>query len=73
MNDDINNKVATYESHLREAEHNIEDALKSICSLRGSKELNDIRKSLKDALGLVQYNICGTFKLYDNPDINICA
>ena len=66
---EINEKVATYESHLREAERNIENALKSICSLYGSPELGDVHKTLNEALALVQYNICGTFKLYDNPDI----
>ena len=69
MNNEINEKVATYETHLRDAERNIENALKSICSLYGSPELGDVRTTLKDALAMVQYNICGTFKLYDNPEI----
>ena len=66
---EINEKVAEYESHLRDAERNIERALQAICSLYGSPELGEIHKTLGDALGLVQFNICGTFKLYDNPEI----
>ena len=66
---EINEKIANYESHLRDAERNLERALQSICSLCGSSELGEIRKTLGDALGLVQFNICGTFKLYDNPDV----
>lgn len=66
---EINEKVAEYESHLRDAERNIERALQAICSLYGSSELGEIHKTLGDALGLVQFNICGTFKLYDNPEI----
>jgi len=68
---EINEKVAEYESHLRDAERNIECALQAICSLYGSSELGEIRKTLGDALGMVQFNICGTFKLYDNPDIKV--
>jgi hypothetical protein len=66
---EINEQVANYESHLRDAERNIERALQSICSLYGSSELGEIRKTLGDALGVIQFNICGTFKLYDNPEI----
>ena len=66
---EINEKIANYESHLRDAEPNIERALQSICSLHGSSKLGEIRKTLSDALGLVQINIYGTFKLYDNPEI----
>ena len=70
---EINEKIANYESHLRDAERDIESALKAICPLCGSEELGEIRNSLRDALGLVQFNICGTFKLYDNPDIKIAG
>jgi hypothetical protein len=65
----INEKVATYETHLRMAACNIENALKSICSLYGYSKLEDVRKTLYEALSMVQYNICGTFKLYDNQEI----
>jgi hypothetical protein len=66
---EINERVANYESHLRDAEKNIEQALQAICSLGGSPKLGEVRKSLGDALGLVQFNICGTYQLYDNPEI----
>ena len=66
---EINEKIANYESHLRDAERNLEAALREICPLCGSYELGEIRKTLGDALDLVQSNIRGTFKLYNNPDI----
>ena len=70
---EINEKIANYESHLRAVERNLETALQAICPLCGSSKLGEIRKTLSDALDLVQFNICDTFKLYDNPDIKICA
>jgi hypothetical protein len=70
MNEEVNAKVAEYEEHLRAAERDIERALQAVCPLRG-EALAEVRKSLGDALGLVQFNIRGTFKLYDNPDIEV--
>ena len=69
MMNEINEKIANYESHLRDAERNLEAALQAICPLCGSSKLGEVRKTLGDALGLVQFNIHGTYKLYDNSDI----
>ena len=66
---DINETIATYEANLRDAERNIEKALQTIYDLYGDPEITKVRKTLNEALEMVQDNICGTFKLYDNPDI----
>ena len=66
---DMNDTIATYEANLRDAERAIEKALHSICDLYGDSEITKVRKTLNEALEMVQYNIWGTFKLYDNPDI----
>ena len=66
---DINYTIATYEANIRNAERNIEKALQSICDLYGDSEITEVRKTLNEALAMIQYNIYGTFKLYNNPDI----
>ena len=71
MNEDINTKIAEYEDSLRDAERAIESALQAICPLGGVEELGNIRKSLNEALSLVTFNIHGTYRLYDNPDIKV--
>lgn len=67
---EINEKVANYESHLRDAERNIERALQSICDVCGTG-LNEVHKDLYAALELVRAKIHGTYKFYDNPDLKI--
>ena len=66
---DINDIIATYEANLKNAERSIEKALQSMCDLYGDSEITAVRKTLNEALTMVQHNLCGTFKLYDNPDI----
>lgn len=66
---DINDTIATYEANLRDAERAIEKALQSICDLYGDSELTKVRKTLNEALEMVQHNLCGIYMLYDNPDI----
>ena len=66
---DINETIATYEANLKDAERSIEKALQSICDLYGDSEITEVRKTLNEALTMVQHNLCGTFKLYNNPDI----
>ena len=66
---DINDTIATYEANLKDAERSIEKALQSICDLYGDSEITAVRKTLNEALTMVQHNLCGTFKLYNNPDI----
>ena len=66
---DINDIIATYEANLKDAERSIEKALQSICDLYGDSEITEVRKTLNEALTMVQHNLCGTFKLYNNPDI----
>ena len=65
----INEKIANYESHLRDAAKHIDKAINEISSLSGSSELADIRKNLGDALAVVQFTIRGIYRLYDNPEI----
>ena len=67
MNEKVNAKVAEYESHLRSAERAVEEAAQAICSLRG----NLPRRELNDALEGIQELIRGTWRLYDNPEIEI--
>lgn len=69
--DEINERVANYESHLRDAEKSIEQELDAISSLHGSPKLEEVRKTLGEGLSMVQFNICGTFMLYDNPEIKV--
>lgn len=66
---DINDTIATYEANLRDAKRNIEKALQSICDLYGDPKITEVRTTLNEALAMVQYNICGTFRLYTNPAI----
>ena len=66
---DINETIATYEANLRDVERAIEKALQTIYDLYGDSEITKVRKTLNEALEMVQDNIWGTFKLYDNPDI----
>lgn len=66
---DINDTIATYEANLRDAERDIEKALQSICDLYGDGQLTEVRKTLNEALAMVQYNLGGTYQLYDNPNI----
>ena len=66
---DINDIIATYEANLKDAERSIEKALQSICDLYGDSEITEVRKTLNEALAIVQHNLCGTYMLYDNPDI----
>ena len=66
---DINETIATYEANLKDAERSIEKALQSMCDLYGDSEITAVRKTLNEALTMVQHNLCGTFKLYNNPDI----
>lgn len=68
---DINDTIATYEANLKNAERNIEKALQSICDLYGDSEITEVRKTLNEALAIVQHNLCGTYMLYDNPDIKL--
>ena len=70
MNEEINAKVTEYEEHLRAAERDIERALQVVCPLHGGA-LAEVRRTLGEALAMVQYNLCGIFKLYDNPDIEV--
>lgn len=66
---DINDTIATYEANLRDAERAIEKALQSICDLYGDSEITKVRKTLNEALEMVQHNLWGIYMLYDNPDI----
>ena len=66
---DINDIIATYEANLRDAERDIETALQSICDLYGDAKITEVRKTLNEALAMVQYNLGGTYLLYDNPNI----
>lgn len=66
---DINDTIATYEANLRDIERAIEKALQTICDLYGDSEITEVRKTLNEALAMVQYNICGAFRLYTNPAI----
>ena len=66
---DINDKIAEYETHLREAERELEKALDAIYDLYGTAKLGEARKAIGEAAGLVQFTLRGTFQLYDNPDI----
>lgn len=61
---DWNDKVAEYEAHLRDAERDIETALRAICPLTG-EEVNEVRYNLQyKALEEVQNAIRGVYKLY---------
>lgn len=64
---DANSKIEEYENALRDAERDIEKAAQAICSLRG----NLPRRELNDALEGIQELIRGTWRLYDNPEIEI--
>ena len=66
---DINDKIAEYETHMREAEREIDKALEAICALYGSVDVGEARKAAGEAQGMVQHAIRNTYKLYDNPDI----
>ena len=60
----MNEKVAEYESKLRDAERDIEAALQAICPLTG-EEVNRARYNLQyKALEEVQNAIRGVYKLY---------
>ena len=65
MNKNITAKIAKYEESLREAERSIEEACRSICSLRGPFP----HRQLHEALGTVQDLIRGAWKFYDNPEV----
>ena len=61
---DHNERIAQYESHLRDAERSIEAALRTICDLTG-EEVNTFRYKLNyKALTEVQDAIRGTYRLY---------
>lgn len=61
---DKNDKIAEYESHLREAERNLEKALQAICSLTG-EDIGEARYNVQyKALEEVQNAIRGVYKLY---------
>ena len=62
-----NSKIEEYENALRDAERDIKKAAQAICSLRG----NLPRRELNDALEGIQELIRGTWRLYDNPEIEI--
>ena len=66
---DINDIIATYEANLKDAERRIEKAHQSMYDLYGDSEITAVRKTLNEALTMVQHNLCGTFKLYNNHDI----
>lgn len=70
---DINDTIATYEANLRDAERDIEKALQSICDLYGDSKITEVRKTLNEALAMVQYNLGGTYLLYDNPNIRVAG
>ena len=60
----MNEKIAEYESKLRDAERAIEAALQAICPLTG-EEVNRARYNLQyKALEEVQNAIRGVYKLY---------
>lgn len=67
----INNIFGGSGSTLLAAEKSIEQALDAISSLHGSPKLEQVRKTLGEGLSMVQFNICGTFMLYDNPEIKV--
>lgn len=68
---DVNEKVAEYESKLRDAERAIEAALQAICPLAGA-EIGVVRYNLQyKVLPEVQKAIRGTWNLYDNPEVEI--
>lgn len=67
MNEEVNAKVAEYEEHLRAAERALEKACQAICSLRGDFP----HRKLNETLDTVQELIRGTWRFYDNPDIEI--
>ena len=71
--DKINEAIATYETHLREAERELEKALDAIYDLYGSAKLGEYRKAIGEASGLVQFTIRGTYQLYDNPNIRVAG
>ncbi len=71
MNENINTKVAECEDSTRDAERAIESALQAICSLGGTAEVDEVRKSLNDALEQVVGVIHGIYRLYDNPEIKV--
>ena len=70
MNEKVNAKVAEYEEHLRAAERDIEKACQAICPLCGS-DINSVRESMFTALDIIQERIQKTWRLYDNPEIEI--
>ena len=64
---EVNAKVSEYEAALRDAETAIENACQAICSLRGDfprYELNKAYETIQDA-------IRGTWRYYNNPEIEI--
>lgn len=62
---EVNEKIAEYEAHLRDAELAVEKAAQAICSLRGSLP----RYALSQTLEGIQALLRGAWQLYDNPDI----
>ena len=67
--DEVNDKISEYEANLRDAERAIEKACQAICSLRGDFP----HRELNETLDTVQELIRGTWRFYDNPDIEIAS
>jgi hypothetical protein len=67
VKDEINEKVAAYETHLRDAERSVEKALQAICPLTGEEVSNARMDVSYKVLEGIQNAIRGTWKLYEDP------
>ena len=65
---DKNEMVEKYEENLRKAEKDLENALRSICSLRGDFPRYDLQYK---ALETIQDAIRGAWRFYDNDSVEI--
>lgn len=65
---DKNEMIKQYEDNLRKAEADVEAALRAICPLRGNFPRYDLQYHV---LENIQNAIRGTWKFYNNPDVEI--